>query len=152
MSSKYGEYKEYHTSLDNLKFISPDGLLQSYNLIKKTILTIEKNLIKNKEKYLTKNTLKRNLPSKENKKRKFHKIYKNIYRYPCEPKLSNYGLRKPISFKTNYKFDKLVLNILMLSDGEKDLDTISKILKQKKYIVVKITKLLAKKKLLKCIY
>ena len=64
MSSKYGEYKEYHTSLDNLKFISPDGLLQSYNLIKKTILSIEKNLIKNKEKYLTKNTLKRNLVSR----------------------------------------------------------------------------------------
>ena len=40
----------------------------------------------------------------------------------------------------------------MLSDGKNDLDTISKILKQKKYIVMKITKLLVKKKLLKCIY
>ena len=42
MSSKYGEYKEYHTSLDNLKFISPDGLLQSYNLIKKQFLQLKK--------------------------------------------------------------------------------------------------------------
>ena len=150
MSSKYGEYKEYHTSLDNLKFISPDGLLQSYNLIKKTILSIEKNLIKNKEKYLTKNTLKRNLVSEENKKRKFNKIYKNIYKYPCEPKLSSYGLRKKVSNKLNYDFDKLVLNVLLLSDGKTSINNISKILRQKNQNIYKVSELLKKSKLLKC--
>ena len=31
--SKFGEYKEYHTSLDNLNFISQKGLQTSYELI-----------------------------------------------------------------------------------------------------------------------
>ena len=145
MSKKYGDYKEYHTSLDNMNYISAKGLGKSFKIIKDAILTLENT--KKISNFFPVKKLKKN---KKNFKKE--NIYKNIYRYPCEPKLSNYGLRKPISFKTNYKFDKLVLNILMLSDGKNDLDTISKILKQKKYIVMKITKLLVKKKLLKCIY
>ena len=31
--SKFGEYEEYHTSLDNLDFISPDALAQSYEKV-----------------------------------------------------------------------------------------------------------------------
>lgn len=34
MKSKYGNYKEYHTSLDNLDFITAKGLGSSYKLIK----------------------------------------------------------------------------------------------------------------------
>ncbi len=37
MRTKYGEYKEYHTSLDNLSFVSEEGLLGGYNLVKETI-------------------------------------------------------------------------------------------------------------------
>ena len=37
MRSKYGTYKEYHTSLDNLEFVSPEGLAGAYNLIKRAI-------------------------------------------------------------------------------------------------------------------
>jgi aminopeptidase-like protein len=146
MSKKYGDYKEYHTSLDNMHYISAKGLGKSFKIIKDAILKLENTKIISN---IT--PVKKKL--KENKKiLKKENIYKNIYKYPCEPKLSNYGLRKPISFKTNYKFDKLVLNVLMLSDGENNLDKISKILNQKKSIVVKISKLLVKKKLLKCIY
>jgi aminopeptidase-like protein len=43
--SKYNTYKEYHTSLDNLKFISIKGLQQSFNLYKDIILEIEKKLL-----------------------------------------------------------------------------------------------------------
>jgi len=43
MRSKYGEYPEYHTSLDNLDFVSPDGLHGSYDVYKKMITALEKN-------------------------------------------------------------------------------------------------------------
>lgn len=43
MRSKYGEFKEYHTSLDNLNFVSPEGFEGSYNIYKKIIDTIENN-------------------------------------------------------------------------------------------------------------
>ncbi len=41
--SKFGEYSEYHTSLDNLDFISPEGLQGSYNVLKKVIEAHEMN-------------------------------------------------------------------------------------------------------------
>ena len=43
MRSKYGEYDEYHTSLDDLNFISQEGLEGGLNLQKKCIEIIEKN-------------------------------------------------------------------------------------------------------------
>ena len=43
MRTKYGEYPEYHTSLDNLSFISPDGLQGAYELYQKVIVALEKN-------------------------------------------------------------------------------------------------------------
>ena len=44
MRTKYGEYKEYHTSKDDLNFISEKGLLGSLNLLFNVYLIIEKNL------------------------------------------------------------------------------------------------------------
>ena len=41
--SKYGEYNEYHTSDDNLNFISPKGLQGSAELLYKITSVIEKN-------------------------------------------------------------------------------------------------------------
>jgi aminopeptidase-like protein len=43
--SKYADYPEYHTSLDNLDFISSDGLNQSLEIYKKVITLLEANNI-----------------------------------------------------------------------------------------------------------
>lgn len=41
--SKYGEYPEYHTSADNLSFISPNGLQGAFEAYKKCLTLLERN-------------------------------------------------------------------------------------------------------------
>ena len=43
MKSKYGSYPQYHTSLDNLNFITPEGLKESYEMMKTAIEILESN-------------------------------------------------------------------------------------------------------------
>ena len=120
MRSKYGTYPEYHTSLDNLKFISEKGLSGSFEIIKKTIQILEINY-----------------------------KYKNAYNLLCEPKLNNYNLRAPISFKTSYKYDKMLLNILFFANGKRDLIELASKIKADIFVVEDIVKKLLKAGLLK---
>jgi len=45
MRSKYGTYKEYHTSLDNFDFISIKGLQGGYKILRQSINILNKSLI-----------------------------------------------------------------------------------------------------------
>jgi aminopeptidase-like protein len=98
MRTKYGEYKEYHTSMDNLtKVVKPKGLQGSYDLLKLVIKTLEKNI------YLKSNIL-------------------------CEPNLGKRGLYPKIGGITKLeksynkiKISRSILDVLSYADGRHSL-------------------------------
>ena len=92
LRTKYGEYKEYHTSLDDLKnVVTPRGLDGGYWAIRRAIEAIEKN-----------------------------KTFRATIL--CEPHMSKRGMRPTLSFKKYLqKKDVLMMNFISLCDGETSL-------------------------------
>lgn len=97
--TKFKEFKEYHTSLDNFNFITKKGIRGGFNVIKKAIQIIQKKRYPSSkilcEPFLTK---------------------RNLY-----PTLSK---AEKVNMKTSN-----ILNFLQYSDGKNSLEKISKLIK-----------------------
>jgi aminopeptidase-like protein len=87
LRTKYAEYPEYHTSLDNLdNVVTPKGLEGGYLALRKAIELIEKN-----------------------------NIYKvNVL---CEPQMSRRGLYPTLSKKSSKNQTELIMNFISYCDG-----------------------------------
>ena len=108
MRSKYGTYKEYHTSLDNLNFISPKGFQGSFDIYKNVIDLFEINRIyKSKnycEPFFTKYKLRDNLLGEQYSKNSYD--YSNICAY-LDGKLDLIDLSKILSMNI-YKLHEII--------------------------------------------
>ena len=121
--SKFGSYKEYHTSKDDLKFISSKNLNESFNFVKKIINKIEKN---------------------------FNSDFRIFAETNCEPFLSKRKLYRNLSDNLSILTlnERLLFGTLYYSDGRR-ISEIIKILGCKKSKLLKIIKLLENNKLIK---
>ena len=117
MRSKYAEYPEYHTSLDNLELVTPKGLEESFNIYKKIIDVLENN-------FYYKVTV---LGEPQLGKR-------DLYPDTCTP-------------DTDYDLAFLYRNFLTYADGKNDLIDIANIIGISADRLIDITKLFEKHKL-----
>jgi aminopeptidase-like protein len=91
LRTKYGEYPEYHTSLDNLdNVVTPKGLDGGYWALRRALELIEKN-----------------------------NIYKT--NFMCEPQMGKRGLYPTLSTKKSDEQIRLMMNFISLCDGEHSL-------------------------------
>jgi aminopeptidase-like protein len=124
MKTKYGEFDEYHTSGDNLNFVTPNGLNDSYNFYLKCIELIENNHIYVNTKICEPQLGKHGLYNMVGGRTKSNNIFEKI---------------DPQHFR----------RILYYLDGNNDLISISNILNIELQLIYKIIKILLDKKLIK---
>ena len=119
MRTKYGEYPEYHTSLDTFgRVVTYRGLNGSLNLFKKLVTEFEKSIFP-------------------------------IAKYKCEPQLGKRGLYPNLSKKNTIKLNtRLIQYFLSYSDGQHSLSDIAKKCDVPLVKILKIEKILKKKKLI----
>ena len=110
--SKYGTIPQYHTSGDNLTFIKPEHLLESYGVIVKTIGVIENNA-----------------------------VYRNMAP-KCEPQLGKRGLYRRVGGKEIASENMAMLWVLNFSDGSHSLLDIAERSKLPFEIVLRAARLL----------
>ncbi len=118
--NKYYEYKYYHTSKDDLNYVTPSNLIKSLEVYKKFIKNIEKTIIFKK------------------------KIIGG------ETMLNKYGLSRNIGgiYKNERNFSSFILNILFYSDGLRTTSDISRKIKVQESKVLKVSNYLEKKNIL----
>ena len=116
--SKFGEYKEYHNSLDTLgKVVTGKGLITSFELLKKIVIFFENNFYYNST-------------------------------FKCEPFMTKRNLYKTISKHEETKNSDTLMNVLSSCDGETDFETICKQNRLGEKKVKKAIKILEKNKLI----
>lgn len=116
--SKFGEYPEYHNSLDTLgKVVTTKGLSSSLKLLKKIVVHFENNF-----------------------------YYNSVHK--CEPFMTKRKLYNSLSKFNQSKKDNYLMNVLSSCDGKTDFDTICKINKLSKIKALKAVRILIKKNLI----
>ena len=119
MRSKYGEYPEYHTSLDQLgKVVTKKGLEGGLKVLQEIVLSLESN---------------------------FYPMLKTV----GEPQLSKRDLYPKTSIKSPQQEARLFLNLTTWSDGTKSLLDIAEILGVYVLDIMPYIKILEDKKLLR---
>ena len=118
MRSKYGDYSEYHTSLDNLRnVVTPAGLEGGYNVIKKAIEIFEMNC--------------------------FPKTTSL-----GEPQLSKKNLYPSLSMKNSSNSARLLMNVLSYCDGKTAVVEIAEKVNKSIWSIYPIIEILNKNKLI----
>ena len=119
MRTKYGDYPEYHTSLDTLgTVVTKEGLQGGLNALKDALLCLESN-------------------------------YYPVALHDCEPHLRKRDLSPKISIKSNYSNSKLLLDILTWSDGTNSVLEIAEKIGHNMLDIIPYLEVLEKQKLLK---
>lgn len=119
--SKYGEYKEYHTSEDNLNFINRKGLQGSFKILKSIVDSFENDF-------------------------SWYSFPKS--KFYCEPNLGKRNLYPNISEKKNYNKLNLRMDLIAYSDGKRNLIQISKIIKRPINKIINELKILIRNQIL----
>ncbi len=108
MRSKYGEYPEYHTSLDDLaNVVTPSGLQGGFNALRQAIEVLE-NDVRLKTTVL------------------------------CEPQLGKRGLYPTLSTKDTGRQVRVMMSLISYCDGQRSLLDIAEIIGQPLATLVKI--------------
>ncbi len=118
--TKFGNYPEYHTSLDNFSVVTENGLKGGYRVVKKIV-----NLLQNKI-----------LP------------YSKIICEPMLSKRKLYPTRSALSKSKIDQNIRNILSFMSYSNGKNDLEKISNLISLSKSETKKIFKLLLKQKLI----
>lgn len=123
MRTKYGEYDEYHTSLDNLDFVSPNGLQGSYDVYTNVISTLENNFYPKMNIFGEPQLGKRNLYPNTSTKSSGEKVrdLMNVLAY-CDGTKSILDISKI----TNVAFSNVLSNINKVIEKDSDLICISR--------------------------
>ena len=110
---RFGDYKEYHTSMDNLKFIKIKDLNHSINFLKNFINFIEKNLIfiskVSGEPFLTRRKLISNVSASYKKQKNQDTILDVIDL--CDGKNSLIEIKRKLNIKNNKL--NIIVNLLL---------------------------------------
>ncbi len=112
MRSKFNDYPEYHTSLDNLKkIVTPKGLNDSYLLIQKIINVFENNFVYKVnfvgEPFFTKYNMYHEISNKNNNNFNLdYKLYRNIVSY-CDGKNNLLDISNKLNLPVWELYDKI---------------------------------------------
>ena len=115
MRSKYGTYKEYHTSKDNFNLVNVKGLTQSFKIHKHVL----NKIIKINENKIYLGRIKNYQINKDNP----------ISTIKCEPNMGRRGLYHLIGTRSIKKSIKDMMNFLQYADGANTIKQISNLIK-----------------------